>query len=50
MQKMPEITLPVDRALLHGTAAALLQAEGRYDEAEPEYLTTICGMGGVGEW
>jgi tetratricopeptide (TPR) repeat protein len=32
---------PGDRALIHGTAAALLLAEGRYNEAEPEYLRAL---------
>jgi tetratricopeptide (TPR) repeat protein len=32
---------PADRALVHGTAAALLQAGGRYNEAESEYLRAL---------
>jgi tetratricopeptide (TPR) repeat protein len=32
---------PADRALLHATAAVLLQAEGRRQEAEAEYLVTL---------
>jgi tetratricopeptide (TPR) repeat protein len=42
-QKMESIRLerPEDRALVHGTAAALLQAEGRNSEAETEYLKTL---------
>jgi tetratricopeptide (TPR) repeat protein len=43
LQRMQQvkIELPLDRALLHGIGAAVLQAEGRPVEAEPEYLTTI---------
>ena len=42
-QRMRQIKIesPVDRALYHGTAAALLQAEGRPVEAEPEYRAAI---------
>jgi tetratricopeptide (TPR) repeat protein len=32
---------PADRALVHGTAAALFEAEGRLPEAEAEYLATF---------
>jgi tetratricopeptide (TPR) repeat protein len=42
--------LPADRALIHSTSAALLRAEGRYREAEQEYLAAFavweeCGEG-----
>src|SRR6185312_9200658 len=36
MQGLPS-NEPLDRALVHGTAAALFQAEGRNAEAEAEY-------------
>src|ERR1035437_7723433 len=32
---------PADRAMVHGLAAALLYAEGRYHEAEAEYLKAL---------
>jgi tetratricopeptide (TPR) repeat protein len=32
---------PADRAIVHGLAAALLYAEGRYNEAEAEYLKAL---------
>ena len=32
---------PADRAMIHGLAAALLYAEGRYNEAEAEYLKAL---------
>ena len=32
---------PADRAAVHGLAAALLYIEGRYHEAEPEYLKAL---------
>jgi tetratricopeptide (TPR) repeat protein len=40
MQKIPSARLE-DQALVHGITAALLQAEGRLTEAEPEYQVTI---------
>lgn len=40
MQRIPT-TLPLDRALLHATAAALFQLEGHHGEAEVEYLTAL---------
>ena len=40
MQRIP-ISLPLDRALLHGSAAALFHSEGRHAEAEKEYLSAI---------
>ena len=43
LQSIPA-ELPADRAVGHGLAATLLCAEGRYHEAEPEYLRAL------GEW
>jgi tetratricopeptide (TPR) repeat protein len=42
-QRMRGIPLehPIDRAMFHGTAAALLQTEHRNAEAEAEYITTL---------
>jgi tetratricopeptide (TPR) repeat protein len=38
------IERPEDRVLIHGVAAAVLHAEGRYREAESEYLTALSGQ------
>jgi tetratricopeptide (TPR) repeat protein len=42
---------PSDRAVVHGVAAALLYIEGRYDEAEAQYLQALDAWGeaGLGE-
>lgn len=47
MQAIPSQQLE-DQALVHGIAAALLQAEGRLKEAESEYLVTISRWEGAG--
>ena len=39
--KMVQIQRPQDAALVHGVAAALLEAEGRRSEAESEYLAAL---------
>jgi tetratricopeptide (TPR) repeat protein len=40
LQSIP-IERPTDRAMVHGLAAALLYSEGRYHEAEAEYLKAL---------
>jgi tetratricopeptide (TPR) repeat protein len=40
LQSIPT-ELPEDRAMIHGLAAALLYAEGRYKESEVEYLKAL---------
>jgi tetratricopeptide (TPR) repeat protein len=47
MQAIPSARLQ-DQALIHGLAAALLQAEGRLKEAESEYFVTINFWEGAG--
>ncbi|MGI8959029.1 MAG: tetratricopeptide repeat protein [Bryobacteraceae bacterium] len=47
MREIPSARLE-DQALVHGIAAALLQAEGRLKEAESEYLVTISAWEGAG--
>jgi tetratricopeptide (TPR) repeat protein len=42
------IQRPEDGALVHGTAAALLEVEGRRVEAEAEYLAALRAWGGGG--
>jgi tetratricopeptide (TPR) repeat protein len=42
------IQLPEDGALVHGTAAALLEVEGRRVEAEGEYLAALRAWGEAG--
>jgi tetratricopeptide (TPR) repeat protein len=39
---------PEDRAMLHGLAAALLHTEGKYVEAEPEYLAALAAWDEAG--
>lgn len=43
LRKMQSIHVesPVDRAIVHGISAALLHAEGRYRDAEPQYLAAV---------
>ncbi|HXK02180.1 MAG TPA: tetratricopeptide repeat protein [Verrucomicrobiae bacterium] len=40
---------PEDRELVHGMAAAQLQAEGKLTEAEPEYLATLGALEEAGQ-
>jgi tetratricopeptide (TPR) repeat protein len=47
MQSIPSERLE-DQAVVHGLAAALLQAEGKLKEAESEYLVTINAWEGAG--
>ena len=47
MRTLP-LDKPLDRAMLHGATAAQLQAEGRYKEAEPEYLRALAATDEVG--
>jgi hypothetical protein len=42
------IQRPEDSALVHGTAAAFLQDEGRRSEAEAEYIAAIRAWGEAG--